>query len=86
MEEKTMIANVLVIKELAEMTKCFMCKRRFGGSLLLPVKNRKRGVFAPSINGEWLFHLEDTHGLPHDIVRDWVYNSVYDRDLMKSFI
>ncbi len=76
-ELTTVVANPVMIKMFAERTKCWMCKHKFSKPVILPVENPHRGKFQPNINGEVLFHIEDTHGVPHDAVTRMVINSVY---------
>lgn len=33
------------------------------------------GKYNPSV--KWLFHYEDTHGLPHEYVGDWLFKGCY---------
>lgn len=66
-----------MIRVWSERTKCWMCKHRFEKPVLLPVKKPERGKYEPNYNGEVLFHLEDTHGIPHDAVIRMVFNSIY---------
>lgn len=63
-------ANPYLITLWAERNKCAMCKHRKNEGHLLP-----KGKFYPS--PAWLFHYEDTHGLPHDITAEWLFESVY---------
>lgn len=59
-----------VISMWANLTKCWMCKHRKDEGHILP-----KGEFWPSPN--WMNHYEDTHGLPHDLVIDWIKKSAY---------
>lgn len=72
-----MKANTEVIKMWATRNRCFMCKHKFEQPFILPVENPQRGKFQPNYNTEILFHLYDTHGLSPDIVRDWIFGSIY---------
>lgn len=67
---KTVKANPAVIKVWAERTKCAMCKHRKEEGHILP-----EGKYYPSPS--WLFHYEDTHGFPHDMLHKYIWNSVY---------
>lgn len=70
-----MKANPLTILHWAEHTKCVMCRHRKAEAHILP-----KGKFWPS--PKWMFHYEDTHGLPHDMVIRWIWNSVYGLPLV----
>lgn len=74
-------ANPEMIKKWATRNKCWMCKHRFDKPVLLPVENPERGKFQPNFNAEILFHVFDTHGIPDDIVREWIIGSIYGMEL-----
>lgn len=79
--DSTFQANPVIVKMWSERTKCLMCKHRFEKPFILPVEKPERGKFQPNINVEVLFHLQDTHGLPHETVRSWINGSVYGDEL-----
>lgn len=70
-------ANPEVIMMWSKRTKCWMCKHRFDKPVILPVDKPERDKFQPNINADVLWHMSDTHGLPPDIVREWIIGSVY---------
>lgn len=76
-----MTANPDMITVWATRNKCWMCKHRFTEPVILPVKSPKPGKFQPNFNVNVLFHLFDTHGIPNDIVRDWITGSIYGQEL-----
>ena len=67
----TLTANPATIQLWAARIKCFMCKHRKDEAHILP-----KGKFWPS--PKWMFHYQDTHGLPHEVVAEWIYKSVYE--------
>lgn len=72
-----MKANPAMIKMWSERTKCWMCKHRFDKPVLLPTEHPEHGKLQPNYNVEVLFHLQDTHGIPHDAVPRMILNSIY---------
>lgn len=76
-----MTANAEVIRMWATRDKCLMCKHKFDKSFILPVDKPVRGEFQPNFNVEAIFHLSDTHGIPHDISRRWITGSIYGLEL-----
>lgn len=66
-------ANPNIIMKLANRTKCTQCKHRKDEGHILP-----KGEYSPSPS--WLFHYEDTHGLPHYILQEWIYLSAYEEN------
>lgn len=40
----------------------------------------------PNYNVEVFFHLYDTHGIPNDTARDWVFGSIYGLELTEMGI
>lgn len=61
--------------------KCWMCKHKFNKPVILPVDKPVRGKLQPNYNVEVFFHLYDTHGIPNDTARDWVFGSIYGLEL-----
>lgn len=76
-----MKANKDQIQYWAERNKCMHCKRRFEQGFILPVTNPARGKFQPRFNVEAIYHLQDTHGLPNEITREWFTGLIYDLEL-----
>lgn len=76
-----MTANPTMIQIWATRDKCWSCKHRFEKLVILPVKKIKPGIFQPNINVEVLVHVYDTHGIPPDILRNWIIGSIYDLEL-----
>lgn len=76
-----MIANPKVIDYFSKKTKCWSCKHRFKCPVLLPVTKPIHDKFQPNYNIEVLFHLHDTHGIPEDILREWIIGSIYGQEL-----
>lgn len=74
-------ANPKRIALWSQRDKCFMCKHRFDKPLLLPVEKPQAGKFQPNFNPVYLFHVTETHGIPHDIFREWVIGSIYGMEL-----
>lgn len=53
---------LVALKRLSETTQCFMCKAKFPDGLL----NKNPGKAVPLLNmirGDFLFHLQSTHGI-----------------------
>lgn len=40
-----------------------------------------RDAFQPNFNVEAIFHLSDTHGIPHTISRKWIIGDIYNLEL-----
>lgn len=76
-----MKANPEMIKMWSLRDKCWMCKHKFDKSVILPVDHPVRGKFHPNYNQDILFHMFDTHGLPYDVVTDWIFASIYGLEL-----
>lgn len=70
-------ARPAILKMWSERSKCWMCKHKFAQPVTLSVEKPERGKFQPNINSEVLWHLYDTHGLPPEIVGEWIIASVY---------
>lgn len=75
-----------IIKQVLEMwsqeTKCWQCKKgRFTKPVLLLADNPERNKFQPNINTEVLVHFYTTHGIPKEIMRDWIVGSIYGQEL-----
>lgn len=47
---------------LTQFDRCFMCKHRFERAL----------IHEHGINGEYAFHVEATHGIPKEVLADWI--------------
>lgn len=69
--DKKYKANPVAIVQLADRKRCAMCKHREDEGHLLPNK----GSIWPS--PAWMLHYQDTHGLPHQVVREWIIGLVY---------
>lgn len=61
-----------IILLLANRKQCFICKHREAEGFLLESKGD--GI---NPSAKWLFHLEDTHGLPRDVVVNWMARAPY---------
>lgn len=70
-------ANPSMIKMWSERTKCWMCKHRFDEPVILAVDKPERGKFQPHYNAKVAFHMQDTHGIPHEAVCKMILNSIY---------
>lgn len=69
-------ADPNMIKYFAENKKCFMCKHRFDEPWIKPAKNTSKKL-NPNFNVHALIHMQQTHGIPENYVRDWIVQSVY---------
>ena len=76
-----MKANPQMLNMFANRNKCFMCKRRFDKPFILPVEKIEPGVFKPNFNAEILFHVSNTHGIPYEILCNWIAGSIYGQEL-----
>lgn len=70
-----------MIVMLAEKKKCIMCRHKEEEGHILP---SVAGKFNPS--AKWAFHYEDTHGLPHEYVVDWLFKMVYQDENGNSML
>lgn len=82
----TVKANPDIILHWAKHTKCVMCRHREDEGHILPVGKALKvlnmefklyGKNSPKFSTKWMFHYQDTHGLPYDLVMDWIWSSVY---------
>lgn len=76
-----MIANPEVIELLSKRDKCWSCRHKFSKSVILPVDKPQRGKYQPNYNPEFFYHLYETHGIPDDIARDWIFGLTYGLEL-----
>lgn len=72
-----MKAKPEMIKMWSERNKCWMCKHKFSKPVILPVDKPTKGKFQPHYNAEVMWHMYDTHGLPPEIVTEWIFGSIY---------
>ena len=67
-EHYNIVANYLV---LCKIKQCLWCKLQFKEGIIIPMPRDIITPFSARFKGEFLFHVQDTHGLPIPWVLDW---------------
>lgn len=61
-------------KSLCESRKCFMCKKKI--NIINPRPRDSTSSLSKFINQDFLFHVYSSHGLPPDLVREWIADAI----------
>lgn len=66
--------NQVIAAYLAERHRCPQCKHRLEQPILMPAGCGEKNCLA--INPAFLFHMRDTHGIPENMYREWLLDSL----------